>query len=102
MLPRGAKPIKSFAMKYLLLVNLLVFTASAVYAWDGFDADTSDLVAIAPDEVPAAGSTVTVKNYDHDTETRGVVDRVHRNSRTIEVVVTFPDGTRHTLVMEGR
>lgn len=90
-------------MKYLMLgAMLLSIPASIVWAWDGFDADTAELVEITPDAVPAAGDTVSVKSYDTDSTAVCVVENVQRNSRTIEVVARYPDGSLHTLVMEGR
>ena len=71
-------------------------------AWDGFDADTTDLVELTPDRLPGTGDTVDVRNYDSDTTQTCLVERVARNSRTLEVVVRAPDGQRRTLVMEGR
>lgn len=89
-------------MRYVLPVSLFLLLAAPGWAWDGFDAETSDLVEIIPDNVPSPGDTVTVKNYDHDTESKALVESVRRNSRTIEVVVFFPDSSQHTLVMESR
>ncbi|MDE5879891.1 MAG: DUF5334 domain-containing protein [Desulfovibrio sp.] len=74
----------------------------AAAAWDGFDADSADLVELTPDRLPAPGETVDVHNYDTDTTQTCLVESVARNSRTIEVVVRAPDGARRTLVMEGR
>lgn len=101
-LPRGRKPIKILGMKYLLLATLLLCGGASAWAWDGFDADTSELVEITPDMVPAPGDTITVRNYDQDSESRAVVESVRRNSRTVEVVIFFPDSSKHTLVMESR
>lgn len=75
---------------------------TAVPAWDGFDADTADLVELMPDKLPAPGDTVDVREYDADVSQTYLVERVARNSRTVEVVVRAPDGSRRTLVMEGR
>ncbi len=55
-----------------------------------------------PDKLPAPGDTVDVREYDADTSRTYLVERVARNSRTVEVVVRAPDGSRRTLVMEGR
>lgn len=66
-------------------------------AWDGFDADSADLVEIIPDAL-----TVDVRNYSNDETTTCLVVSVTRNSRTVEIVVRTPDGEAHTLVMEGR
>ena len=84
----------------ILLGCLLLPTAT--WAWDGFDADTTDLVELTPDNLPAPGETVDVRNYDTDSSQTCLVESVVRNSRTIEVVVRAPDGKRRTLVMEGR
>lgn len=83
-----------------LLACLLLPTAGL--AWDGFDADTTDLVELTPDKLPSPGEAVEVRDYDTDTTQPCLVESVARNSRTIEVVVQTPDGKRRTLVMEGR
>lgn len=69
-------------------------------AWDGFDADTADLVEIIPDRVPETGATVDVRVYDKDETFTCLVVNVTRNRQTIEVVVRTPDGKTKTLVME--
>ena len=84
-----------------ILLGCLVLP-TAVMAWDGFDADTTDLVELTPDKLPAPGETVEVRDYDTDTSQTCLVVSVVRNSRTIEVVVQPPDGKQRTLVMEGR
>lgn len=92
-------------MKYLSMgALLLIFLAMAAIgrAWDGFDANTTELVEITPDAVPQTGDTVNVKNYDTNNTVMGIVESVRRNPRTIEVVARYPDGSNHTLVMEGR
>lgn len=71
-------------------------------AWDGFDAESIELVEITPDAYPQTGDTITIKNYDQDNSVTGIVENVKRNRRTIEVVARYPDGTSHTLVMESR
>lgn len=84
----------------IMMANLfLPLTASA---WDGFDADTTDLVEITPDKLPKSGETVDVRNYDTDTTQTCLVEVVNRNARTVEVIVRTPDGHQRTLVMEGR
>lgn len=92
-------------MKYLLMaawLGLACLIAPPCAAWDGFDADSADLVEIVPDAIPAPGTTVDVRVYDTDTTSTCLVESVTRNRRTIEVVVRDPDGTRRTLVMEAR
>lgn len=84
----------------ILLGSLFLPTLAA--AWDGFDADTTDLVELTPDKLPAPGEAVEVRDYDTDSTQTCLVERVARNSRTIEVVVKTPEGKRRTLVMEGR
>ena len=92
-------------MKNLLLMAalpaLLLCTRPAM-AWDGFDADSAELVEIIPDALPAKGENVDVRDYSTDITTTCLVESVLRNSRTVEVVVITPDGGRRTLVMEGR
>ena len=73
-----------------------------VFAWDGFDADSADLVEITPDAVPSPGDYVDVRDYESDDSKSCVVTSVTRNRRTIEVVVTDPEGKSRTLVMESR
>lgn len=83
------------------LLALLLPTGTAL-AWDGFDAETSALVEILPEQVPAKGDTVDVRNYDTDTTETCLVEGVLRNKRTIEVIVRTPEGSkRRTLVMES-
>lgn len=92
-------------MRYLLVgVALCGFFAGAslCVAWDGFDADTTDLVEILPDEIPDPGSTIDVRVYDTNETLTCLVDSVTLNRRTIEVVVRTPDGKRKTLVMESK
>ena len=80
---------------------LLVGTPAA--AWDGFDAETTELVEITPDRVPSRGETVEVRTYDGDTTETCLVESVIRNKRTVEVTVRTPQGNkRRTLVMEGK
>ena len=71
-------------------------------AWDGFDADTADLVEVIPDRVPSKGDAVDVRNYDKDATETSLVESVARNARTVELVVRTPAGVTRTLVMEGR
>lgn len=80
----------------------LLLCARPVAAWDGFDADSAELVEIIPDALPVKGENVDVRDYSTDITTTCLVESVLRNSRTMEVVVRTPDGGRRTLVMEGR
>ncbi|HJA79135.1 DUF5334 family protein [uncultured Desulfovibrio sp.] len=92
-------------MKYLLIGALApacLLSVQPAVAWDGFDADSSDLVEIIPDALPVAGENVDVRDYATDQTTTCLVKTVSRNSRTVEVVVRTPDGGTRTLVMEGR
>ena len=77
-----------------------LLSAAPAAAWDGFDAATTALVEISPAAVPSRGDTVDVKDYETDLTVTCLVDRVDRNSRTVEVVVLTPDKARRTLVME--
>lgn len=92
-------------MRYILTGVLAAFLfflpALPALAWDGFDADSADLVEIVPDTVPAAGDTITVRNRDRNTEFTCIVIAVKRNSRTTEVSVRCQDDPARTLVMEG-
>ena len=92
-------------MKHLLfgaaLLGSLCMTIPAL-AWDGFDADSADLVEVIPDRVPSKGDTVDVRNYDKDATETSLVESVARNARTVELVVRTPAGVTRTLVMEGR
>ena len=92
-------------MKYLLIGALApacLLSDQPAVAWDGFDADSSDLVEMIPDALPVAGENVDVRDYATDQTTTCLVKTVSRNSRTVEVVVRTPDGGTRTLVMEGR
>lgn len=104
-LPRNENGFTPCGMKYLFMGALLlsgVAFGAMCLAWDGFDADTTELVEITPDVVPQPGDTINVKNYDTDSTVIGIVESVSRNRRTIEVVARYPDGNSHTFVMEGR
>lgn len=76
--------------------------AGEARAWDGFDAESADLVEIIPDIIPQQGEEVEVRNHDTEKSMNCVVKSVTRNSRTIEVVVQDQNGKSYTLVMEGR
>lgn len=92
-------------MKYLLIGALApacLLSVQPAVAWDGFDADSSELVEIIPDALPEEGENVDVREYATDQTTTCLVKTVTRNSRTVEVVVRTPDGGTRTLVMEGR
>lgn len=91
-------------MKYLLALAaiLVCLGAGPARAWDGFDADTTDLVEVIPDELPSPGDSIGVRDYDTDTDHSCVVESIRRNRRTVELVVRTPEGKRRTLVMEGR
>lgn len=92
-------------MKHLLLWVTLAGCLAlpfAALAWEGFDADTTDLVEITPDAMPSVGDAVDVRNYDNGSVSTCLVESVARNVRTVEVTVKTPDGTLRTLVMEGR
>ena len=81
---------------------MLAALFSPCLAWDGFDADTTELVEILPDVVPIPGQTIDVRSYDTDKTENCIVESVIRNRRTFEVAVRYPDGQKHILVMEGR
>lgn len=91
-------------MTYILL-SLSVFVwlsyASPALSWDGFDADSTELMEVIPDLVPEPGQQIEVRNYETDKSVNGLVKIVTRNSRTIEIVYEDQDGKLHTLVMEG-
>ena len=92
-------------MKTLLLGAMLLVSqvcATQALAWDGFDADSADLVEITPQTVPQPGNVIQVTNHDTDSTTECIVISVRHNLRTVEVVARYPDNTVHTLVMEGR
>ena len=92
-------------MKHLLfvaaLLGCLCLTTPAL-AWDGFDADSADLVEVIPDRVPSKGDTVDVRNYDKDATETCLVESVVSNNRTVELVVRTQAGVTRTIVMEGR
>lgn len=71
-------------------------------AWDGFDADSTALVEVIPDDIPRVGDIITLKNRDENTEEQCIVSSVHHNASTVEIVVKLVNGSEHTLVMEGK
>lgn len=92
-------------MKYSLfataiVLNFVFFDLSL--AWDGFDADSAELVEVIPDQLPNVGDKVEVRNYDANTISECYVESILRNQRTIELVVRDMDGKMKTLVMEGK
>ena len=92
-------------MKYLFTGLCLTFyfsLACDIYAWDGFDAETTNLVEITPEDVPSAGDTINVRDYENDTSQICLVDAVTRNRHTIEVVARTPEGKKRILVMESK
>lgn len=92
-------------MKYpfiIALMSLFLLAGSLCAAWDGFDADSGDLVEIMPDAIPSVGDRIEVHNYDQNKTERYHVESVRRNRRTIEVVVHDDNNLYRTLVMEGR
>jgi hypothetical protein len=102
-LPRNENGLKQLHMKYLpLLTVVLLFPAAPLaLAWDGFDAETTDLVEVIPDQLPIKGDVVTLRDYDTDTSRSCTVESVRRNRRTIELVVRCPKNDLRTLVMEA-
>lgn len=92
-------------MKNLICLALFLgclCLADTASSWDGFDADSSELVSITPDRLPRRGDTVDMHNYDQDKNETCLVESVTRNARTVEIVVRAASGSRHMLVMEGR
>ena len=93
-------------MKHLLIGAIVpvycLLAAQPAAAWDGFGADSTELVEIIPDALPVEGENVDVRDYTTDQTTTCLVKSVTRNSRTVEVVVRTPEGGTRTLVMEGR
>ena len=88
-------------MKQLFLLGLLMAVSCLpCYAWDGFDAESTELVEIIPDVIPIPGQTIDVRSYDSDNTDNVIVENVIINRRTVEVTVRYPDGKRHILVME--
>ncbi|RRD72296.1 MULTISPECIES: DUF5334 family protein [unclassified Desulfovibrio] len=71
-------------------------------AWDGFDAESADLIEVSPDRVPSRGDTVDVRSHDTEATQTCLVESVIRNKKTVELVVRTPSGAVRTLVMEGR
>ena len=82
-----------------IAVSIFFAAASAVCAWDGFDASTTELVAISPPVIPSTGAIIEVRDYETDTKATCVVHSVTRNSRTVEVTVYTPNEEERTLVM---
>ena len=71
-------------------------------AWDGFDADSIELVEIESESIPASGETIDIKHQESGVTKTGIVQSMKQNKRTIEIVVRYSDNSLHTLVMEGR
>lgn len=92
-------------MRYLLACSAVAACLgipAILYAWDGFDAATTDLVEVLPDALPSRGDAVDVRDYVTDTVQTCLVENVTRNARTVELSVRTPEGRWRTLVMEGR
>lgn len=90
-------------MKYLIAaIMLLGMYSGTCFGWDGFDADSAELVEIIPDAIPNINSTVEVRNYETEQTETCMVESVTGNRRTIEVVVRDSNGKRRILVMEMR
>ena len=86
----------------VISIACLAWLPQAASAWDGFDAATTDLVEIIPDNLPSRGDTVDVRNYDGDISQTCLVEDVTQNASTVEVLVRSPDGGTRMLIMEGR
>jgi hypothetical protein len=91
-------------MKHLLKIIVVcgLILPVPVAAWDGFDADTADLVEIITDKIPSRGDAVDIRHYDTDSVQTCLVESVLHNARTVEIVARSADGVKRTLVMEGR
>ncbi|BAV91984.1 DUF5334 family protein [Candidatus Desulfovibrio trichonymphae] len=92
-------------MKHLLFLTVVpgcFCLPQAAAAWDGFDAATTNLVEITPDNIPLRDDTIDVRDYDTDATETCLVESVTRNARTVEVMVRAANGVRRILVMEGR
>lgn len=89
-------------MKHILALALLCLLPATALAWDGFDADTTALVEVTPAEMPKAGQTIEIRDYDTD-ETNGyTVESVKRNVRTVEISVrNTATNSKRVVVMEG-
>lgn len=88
-------------MKSLSFIAILVSMATPVMAWEGFDADTTNIVEVAPEQLPSRGDKISVRDYENETFQTCMVENVRRNKRTIELVVRCPEESVHTLVMDG-
>lgn len=92
-------------MKYiscaLIFAGFWICSAS-VFAWDGFDAESIELVEIGTEGIPASGETIEIRNQESGVTKTAIVQSMKQNQRTVEIVVRYPDNTVHTLVMEGR
>lgn len=86
----------------VLAACISILCAPCAFAWDGFDADTGDLVELPLDSDPDPGDKITLNNKDTDNIQEAIVESVKRNRKTIEVVVRLQNGEARTLVMEGR
>lgn len=92
-------------MRKIFLVSLvlaMLVLPSLLFAWDGFDAETADLVEVTPDNMPNVGDTIEIRSYEEESSYVALVESVKRNVRTIELLVRLPNGKQHILVMESR
>lgn len=88
-------------MKNLSFLAVLICMATPALAWEGFDADTTNIVEVAPEQLPSRGDKISVRDYENETLLTCIVENVRRNKRTIELVVRCPEDSVHTLVMDG-
>ena len=86
-----------------LFCALMLSLPVAAMAWDGFDAETTGLVAVNTDRMPVVGDAVEIYDYDADNTFQATVLEVRRNVRTIELTVRDPETKKPRMfIMESR
>lgn len=88
-------------MKSLSFIAIWIGLTTPALAWEGFDADTTNIVEVTPEQLPSRGDKISVRDYENETFLTCLVENVRRNKRTIELVVRCPEDSLHTLVMDG-
>lgn len=88
-------------MKRLSFITIGICLATPALAWEGFDADTTNIVEVTPEQLPSRGDKLSVRDYENETLMTCTVENVRRNKRTIELVVRCPEDSVHTLIMDG-
>ena len=86
----------------MFTICVLLLSPMAASAWIGFDAETTELVEVTPENIPTKGDTIVVHDIPPDSSTSCLVREVLRNPHTTELRVATPQGTTRVLVLEGK